>query len=89
MAANGQVVTKDIQAGTFTYDGVPNNFIQRGTLIDVPVGSALATALTGYITGLTTQQKYDSGGASVGAFMENTGINGPTGTSGMPYAYPQ
>lgn len=85
MAANPQLVTTDI---TITYDGVSQR-ITRGTVIDMPVGSALATALGANVTPLTAQQKSDAGGVSLGAGMENVVGNGPTGTSGMPYAYPQ
>lgn len=56
MAANPQIVTKDIPAGTFTYDGVRNARIPRGTVIDVPAGSALATALAGFIAAESAQQ---------------------------------
>ena len=56
MALNPQVVTKDIPAGTFTYDGVPNTRIPRGTVMDIKAGSALATALSSFITAETAQQ---------------------------------
>ena len=56
MAANPQMVIKNIPAGTFTYDGVPNSPILRGQVIDVPNGSALATALSGFIASMTAQQ---------------------------------
>ncbi len=86
MALNPRIVNTDI---TVTWDGVSQR-IPRGTVIDVPAGSALLTALgAGNLTALTAQQQSDSGGVSVGAFMENTGSNGPSGTSGMPYAWAQ
>ena len=78
MAANGQVVTADI---TITYDGVSQR-IPRGTVIDVPAGSALATALSGSIVALTSQQKADTGGQTIGGFMENV-----TGGGQEPYQY--
>lgn len=40
---------------TITYDGVPVR-ITRGTVIDVPSGSALNTALGANITAMTAQQ---------------------------------
>jgi hypothetical protein len=68
MAANPQLVTADC---VITYDGVPQR-IPRGTVIDVPAGSALATALGANITALTTQQKSSNGGSSLGAcLLEN------------------
>lgn len=67
MAANPQIVTSDI---TITYDGVPQR-LMRGTIVDVPAGSALATALSGSISALTTAQKNDNWGGSLGSFMEN------------------
>ena len=80
MAANPQLVTKDIPAGTFTYDGVRNTRIPRGTVIDVPNGSALATALAGFIATETAQQCTPVTSDSVNpATLEN--VNG--------YGYPQ
>jgi len=99
MAANPQLVNTDI---AITYDGVSQR-IMRGTIIDMPAGSALANApatvfgsssgtLSSHVTPLTSQQTQDSlGGVAMGpATYENTGINGgnPTG-AGMPFAYPQ
>ncbi len=72
MAANGQLVTADV---TITWDGVSQR-IPRGTVIDVPAGSALTTALSGNITALTSQQTTDMGGQNCGPFMENTAGGG-------------
>ena len=53
MAANPRMVTSDT---TFTYDGVSQR-VQKGTIIDVPSGSALETAIgTGNLVALTSQQ---------------------------------
>ena len=69
MALNPRVVNVDI---TVVWDGVSQR-IPRGTLIDVPAGSALLAALgSGNLTALTSQQTSDGGGISVGPFMENT-----------------
>jgi hypothetical protein len=68
MAANGQLVTADI---TITWDGVSVR-LPRGTVIDVPAGSALATALSGSITALTSTQTAAMNGQSLGPFMENS-----------------
>jgi hypothetical protein len=67
MASNPQLVNADC---TITWDGVSQR-IPRGTVIDVPAGSALATALGSNITALTTQQKSSNGGSSLGPFLEN------------------
>lgn len=40
MAANPRVVTNDIEV---TWDG-ETNFVARGTIVDIPAGSALETA---------------------------------------------
>lgn len=81
MAANGKVVNTDI---TVTWDGVSQR-IARGTVIDVPAGSALLTALgSGNLTALTTQQQSSDGGVSVGGFMENV-----TGGGQEPYVWAQ
>lgn len=53
MGANMRQVLNDT---TFTYDGVSQR-IQAGTLIDVPAGSALETAIgTGNLVTLTAAQ---------------------------------
>jgi len=52
MAANPQLVTAKT---TITYDGV-SQVIPRGTVIDVPNGSALATALSGNIVSMSATQ---------------------------------
>jgi hypothetical protein len=81
MAANPQLVKTDI---TVTWDGVSQR-IPRGTVIDVPAGSALLTALgSTNLTALTTQQQSCDGGVSVGAFMENQ-----LGGGSEPSAWPQ
>lgn len=86
MAANPQVVIKDIPKGTFTYDGVPNTRIPRGTVIDVPNGSALATALTGFIAAETAQQVTPVSSDSVNAAnLENTQGSGQQ--QGWPGVY--
>jgi hypothetical protein len=80
MAANPQMITNSI---TINYDGVnsaANGFggytgyhLQRGTVIDVPVGSALATAIgAGNMTPLTSQQTADMGGISTGPEAQDT-----------------
>jgi hypothetical protein len=79
VAANPQLVIKDIPKGTFTYDGVPNNYIARGTIIDVPASSALATALSGFISALTTAQAY--AGYAFGA----SNIEDVTGGGNLPF----
>lgn len=81
MAANPQVVNTDT---TITYDGVSQR-IPRGTVIDVPNGSALATALSGNITALTTQQKQDGGGQAVSV----PGLENLVGGGQLPYAVAQ
>lgn len=60
MAARGMFVNADI---TITYDGVPVR-LKRGTVIDVPAGSALNTALGSNITALTAGQQIPNGGAA-------------------------
>jgi len=82
MAARPMLVNTDVM---ITYDGVAQR-IARGTVIDVPSGSALNTALGANITALTAQQAgaTGDGGVSVGPFMENT-----TGGGNMPYAWAQ
>lgn len=78
MALNPRIVNTDI---TVTWDGVSQR-IPRGTIIDVPAGSALLTALgSGNLTALTAQQTSDGGGISAGPFMENL-----TGGGQEPYA---
>lgn len=72
MALNPQIVTKDIPAGTFTYDGVPNQRIPRGTVFDLKAGSALATALAGFITAESAQQQTPVSSDSINpASLEN------------------
>jgi hypothetical protein len=75
MAARPYIVNATIPYNTFTYDGVPNNVILRGTIIDVPASSALATALGSYITSLTGNIQLQPGARSAG--------------SGAPFAWPQ
>lgn len=60
MGANVRMVNTDT---TFTYDGVSQR-VQAGTLIDVPPGSALETAIgTGNLTSLSVSQDViDAGG---------------------------
>jgi len=67
MAANGQLVTSDI---TIVWDGVSVR-LPRGTVIDVPAGSTLATALSGSIVALTSTQTSAMNGQSLGASLEN------------------
>lgn len=83
MAANPQLVKTNIPPGTFTYDGVPNQMILRGTVIDVPAGSALATALGANITPLTAQQLGPNGadGLGAGGTLSSQGAGG----GGEPY----
>lgn len=63
MAANPQLVTANT---TITYDGVSVP-LMRGTVIDVPNGSALATALSGKVAALTAQQQIPGTSDSLGA----------------------
>lgn len=63
MAANPQLVTSNT---TVTYDGVVVP-LMRGQVIDVPNGSALATALSGKIVALTAQQQIPGSSDSLGA----------------------
>jgi hypothetical protein len=63
MAANPQMVTANTTA---TYDGVITP-LMRGTVIDVPNGSALATALSGKIVALSAQQQVPGSSDSLGA----------------------
>jgi hypothetical protein len=72
MASNPQLVNTDC---TITWDGASQR-IPRGTVIDVPAGSALATALGGNITALTTQQKSSNGGVSLGACLLENVVGG-------------
>lgn len=81
MAANPQVVNTDV---TITYDGVSQR-IARGTVIDVPVGSALATALGANTTALTSQQKQDGGGQAVSV----PGMENLVGGGQLPYPVAQ
>lgn len=68
MAARPMLVTSNVPAGTFTYDGVPNAPILRGTVIDIPAGSALNTALTSFTTALSSQQQVPGSSDSLGSF---------------------
>jgi hypothetical protein len=103
MALHPFVVNTTIPYNTFTYDGVPNNVILRGTVIDVPPSSALATALSTYVTAMTTQQQQPGTSDSISpSGVSNLGGNaafggtgglpavavGATG-AGSPYAWPQ
>jgi len=72
MAANGYVVNTGVQ---ITWDGV-SQWIPRGTVIDVPAGSALATALSGNLTALTSMQTQAMNGQSLGPFLADTGGGG-------------
>jgi len=72
MAANGYVVNTGVQ---ITWDGV-SQWIPRGTVIDVPAGSALATALSGNLTALTSMQTQAMTGQSLGPFLADTGGGG-------------
>ena len=63
MAANPQLVTSNTTA---VYDGVTVPLV-RGTVIDVPNGSVLATALSGKVTPLTAQQQIPGSSDSLGA----------------------
>lgn len=86
MARNTQLVIKDIPAGTFTYDGVSNQRIPRGTVIEVPVGSALATALAGFIAAESAQQVTPGSSDSVNpAALENSQGSGQQ--QGWPGVY--
>ena len=81
MASNPQVVNTDI---TVTWDMVLQR-IPRGTLIDVPAGSALLTALgSRNLTALSASRQSCDGGVSVGPFMENTVGGTYTPPSGPP-----
>lgn len=80
MAARPMLVTADT---VITYDNVSQR-IPQGTVIDVPAGSALNTALGANITALTSQQACQDGGVSVGPFMR-TG----TGGGSDPYVVAQ
>lgn len=81
MAANPQIVNVDV---TVTWDMVSQR-IARGTLIDVPSGSQLQTAIgSGNLTALTASRQSSDGGVSVGPFMENL-----TGGGQEPYAWAQ
>jgi hypothetical protein len=73
MAANPQLVTADT---TITYDGVSQR-VTRGTVIDVPAGSALATALSGFITPVASGYQNSVMAASYGSGnLENVTGNG-------------
>ena len=77
MAARLMIVTTTIPYGQFTYDGVPNNVMLRGTVIDVPAGSALNTALGSYITAASAQQQQPGSSDSINqSGVSNLGING-------------
>jgi hypothetical protein len=51
-----------IKATTITYDGVQQR-LHAGQKIDVPVGSALATALGANVVALTSQQQSGNAGS--------------------------
>jgi hypothetical protein len=73
MAANPQIVNTDV---TFTWDGVPVR-LMRGTLVDVPSGGALQTAIGGgNLSALPAGRQTSDAGVSVGPFMENTAGGG-------------
>lgn len=63
MAANPQLVTSNT---TVTYDGVVTQ-LMRGWVIDVPNGSALATALSGKVVALPAQSQIPGSSDSLGA----------------------
>lgn len=70
MGANVRMVTVDT---TFTYDGV-NQRIQAGTLIDVPAGSALETAIgTGNLSSLSASQDQSDATGNVPADTPDAG----------------
>lgn len=58
MAARGFMVIKNV---TITYDGVVQRF-HAGQIVDVPVGSSLATLLGANIVALTAQQQAGAAG---------------------------
>jgi hypothetical protein len=71
MAANPFIVSKTI---TVTYDHVTTT-IKAGTVIDVPAGSALLTAIgAGNLTALTPQQT--SGAPGVGPEVDTQHMGG-------------
>lgn len=73
MGANMRQVLNDT---TFTYDGVSQR-IQAGTVIDVPAGSALETAIgTGNLVSLTAAQ--DQSDASGDAPSDSPDAGGGT-----------
>jgi hypothetical protein len=81
MASNPRMVNTDI---TITWDGVSQR-IQRGTIIDVPAGSALQTAIgAGNLTALTANQQSCDAGVSLGTFTENV-----VGGGNLPYVWNQ
>lgn len=60
MAANPRMVNTTV---TFTWDGVPARLF-KGSIIDVPAGSALETAIG--VGNLTTLSAEDTGGDPAG-----------------------
>jgi hypothetical protein len=81
MAANPQMVTLNTTA---TYDGVVTPLV-RGTIIDVPTGSALATALSGKIVALTAQQQVPGSSDSLGAGSMAAGMENGYGPGKVPF----
>jgi hypothetical protein len=81
MAANPQMVTANTTA---TYDGVIVP-LMRGTVIDVPNGSALATALSGKIVALSAQQQIPGSSDSLGAGSMAAGMENGYGPGKVPY----
>jgi len=75
MARNTYIITKDVPAGTFTYDGVLNQRIPRGTVMEINPGSPLATSLASFIVADSAQQVTPGSSDSVNpATLEN--VNG-------------
>jgi hypothetical protein len=70
---------------TVTYDGVVVPLL-RGTVIDVPNGSALATALSGKITAVTAQQQVPGSSDSLGA---GSGLSAGQSGHTEPYSWGQ
>jgi hypothetical protein len=81
MAANPQLVTSNT---TVVYDGVTVQ-LMRGVIIDVPNGSALATALSGKVIALSAQNQIPGSSDSLGAGSLAAGQSGHT----SPYSWGQ
>lgn len=74
MAANPQLVTSNT---TVTYDGVVVPLL-RGTVIDVPAGSALSTALSGKVAALSAQLQVPGSSDSISGGQLPAGQSGHT-----------